>query len=74
MKNANILITKQYNNIFVVFVEGNKLTEHTVTVTEPYYQMLTKGRITKTKLLKHTFIFLLKENQILQFLRYLIYH
>lgn len=43
----------------VVVTNEGVTTEHTVSLNDDYYQVLTKGKVTKEKLIKKSFEFLL---------------
>ncbi len=57
---AQINITKQDENTFVVEVVEETATKHIVTVKDEDHQRLTEGKISKEELLKRSFEFLLK--------------
>lgn len=44
----------------VVVTEDDSKTEHTVTVSEEYYDRLTNGEISKEEMIRRSFEFLLK--------------
>lgn len=44
----------------VVVTEDDSKTEHTVTVSEEYYDRLTNGKISKEEMIRRSFEFLLK--------------
>ena len=49
---------------YTVIVENVRETKHLVTLSDVYYTKLTKGKISKTELIKKSFEFLLeKESQ-----------
>ena len=54
-----ISIKKQTEDVFVVTVEGNATTTHTVTVTDQSLTDLTDDKVTKEQLLEFSFNFLL---------------
>ena len=56
-----IEIKKKSDKEFMVSVEeGETRTDHTLTLDDAYYEYLTKGEISKEKLIKRSFEFLLE--------------
>ena len=54
-----ILVKKILENEFEVIVNDTSYTKHTVTLSDKYYEKLTKKKISKEKLLEYSFKFLL---------------
>ncbi len=54
---------------YEVLVEGQSPTTHTVTLTQDYYQKLTKGRIPPEDLIEKSFTFLLERESNTMILR-----
>ncbi len=57
---AQIEVTKQGPETFVVRVTANTTTVHTVTLKNDYYQKLTGGKVPHEKLIEKSFEFLLE--------------
>ena len=55
----SILIKELSNNKFEVTVNKKPITKHTVLLTDEYYDILTKKKISKQNLLEYSFLFLL---------------
>jgi len=61
MKNIMIDVKSKDGYKFMVVIEGKDSEfEYEVVLDEKYYQYLTKGRISKEKLIKKSFEFLLR--------------
>ena len=56
----SIFIKGLSNNKFEITVNKKLITKHTVLLTDEYHDILTKKKISKKKLLKYSFQFLLK--------------
>ena len=54
-----IVVKKILENEFEVIVNDKTATSHTVTLSDKYYERLTKKKISKEKLLEYSFKFLL---------------
>ena len=54
-----IVVKKILENEFEVVVNDKTATSHTVTLSDKYYERLTKKKISKEKLLEYSFKFLL---------------
>ena len=55
----SIFIKELSDNKFEVTVNKKLITKHTVLLTDEYYDMLTKRKVSKKKLLEYSFQFLL---------------
>ena len=66
-----IFIKELSDNKFEITLNKKHITKHTVLLTDEYYDMLTKRKVSKKKLLEYSFQFLLKENLIHQFYHFL---
>lgn len=61
MQGETIAVKRQENKQFLVTVKGaTGSTEHTVTLTNDYYQKLTGGNVPPEKLIEASFVFLLE--------------
>ena len=56
----SILIKELSDNKFEITVKKQFITKHIVLLTDEYHECLTKNKISKKKLLEHSFKFLLK--------------
>ena len=56
----SIFIKELSNNKFDITVNKKLITKHTVLLTDEYHDILTKKKISKKKLLKYSFQFLLE--------------
>ena len=56
----SIFIKELSNNKFEITVNKKLITKHTVLLTDEYHDILTKKKISKKKLLKYSFQFLLE--------------
>ena len=59
MKKMSIIIKELSENKFEITVSKKLVTKHTVLLTDELYDSLTKKKISKIKLLEHSFQFLL---------------
>ena len=57
---ALIKVSRKDSKTFVVTVNANPVTTHTVTVEPDYYDKLTGGKVTAEKLIEKSFEFLLE--------------
>ena len=55
----SIFIKELSDNKFEIIVKQKLITKHTVLLTDEYYDILTKKKISKKKLLEYSFHFLL---------------
>ena len=55
----SIFIKELSDNKFEITVNKKFITKHTVLLTDEYYDILTKKKISKKKLLEYSFYFLL---------------
>jgi hypothetical protein len=55
-----IKVVKKNGETYEVTVKDSTVTTHTVTLTEEYYQNLTKGKISAITLIEKSFEFLLE--------------
>ena len=55
-----MISVSEYSDGFKVTVESGSTTSHQVTLSDAYYQQLTGGRCSKTKLIESAFAFLLE--------------
>ena len=55
----NISIKELSDNKFEIIVNNKLITRHTVLLTDEYYDILTRKKISKKKLLEYSFQFLL---------------
>ena len=55
----SIFIKELSDNKFEITLNKKLITKHTVLLTDKYYNILTKRKISKKKLLEHSFKFLL---------------
>ena len=56
----SIFIKELSDNKFEITVNSKLITKHTVLLTDEYHDILTKKKISKKKLLKYSFQFLLE--------------
>jgi hypothetical protein len=57
---ADINVTSKDDETFEVIVRDSTTTTHMVTVTNEYYQRLTKGKVSPEQLIEKSFEFLLE--------------
>ena len=55
----SIFIKELSDNKFEIIIYKNPITKHSVLLTDEYHDSLTKKKISKKKLLEHSFHFLL---------------
>ena len=66
---AEINVTRKDEETFEVRVYDSTATTHTVTLTNDYYQKLTKGKVPPEKLIEKSFAFLLERESNTMILR-----